>query len=156
MVPWGEIHVNMVGPWRLRNKSKFVFWAVTIINPVPGLLEIYRIKDVDGINATKAVEYSWLCRYPKPSRCVHDNGPGYLSHEFFMLMADAGIEDKPVSSLNPQSNGIIKQVHKTVGQVVRTLVATKLPKNKEEAGALMDEAIAFTIRATRLASHSQN
>ena len=42
-----------------------------------------------------------------------------------------------------------------VGQVVQTLVATKPPKDKEEAGALVDEAIALTIHATRLALHSQ-
>ena len=56
---------------------------------------------------------------------------------------------------NPQSNGIIELVHKTVGQVVRTLVQAKPPQNEEEAKALAEEAIALAMRATRLASHSQ-
>ena len=68
--------------------------------------------------AKRALELGWLCRYPRPLRCIHDNGPEFTGHDFQFGLDKAGISSRPVTSLNPQSNGIIEHVHQMMGQVL--------------------------------------
>ena len=72
---------------------------------------------------------------------------------FQTLLRQAGIESKPISSGNPQSNGIIEQVHKTVGLILRVLVQQAVFTTREELEAVVDDALHTAIRAIRSASH---
>jgi hypothetical protein len=119
------------------------------------LLEARLINRTGGAEMIAALEYSWLCRYPKPLVCQHDNGPEFSSNEFQFFLLDAGIKTRPVAPRNPQSNGIIEQVHKTVGQVIRTLIRAKPPNSREEAMEVAEEVCALAVCAVRLCSHSQ-
>jgi len=85
-------------------------------------------------------------------RCLHDGGPEFGGC-FQTLLRQAGIESKPISSGNPQSNGIIEQVHKTVGLILRVLVQQAVFTTREELEAVVDDALHTAIRAIRSASH---
>jgi len=52
------------------------------------------------------------------------------------------------------SNSIIEAVHKTVGQVIRTLVALRPPQTEDAAQKLVEEALATAMHATRCAANS--
>jgi hypothetical protein len=78
-----------------------------------------------------------------------------MSNVFQFFLTDAGIKSRPVAPRNPQSNGIIEQVHKTVGQVIRSLIQVKPPKTEAEAILVCEEACALAVQAVRLCSHSQ-
>jgi len=41
-IPWQEIHVDTIGPWRVKHRGiKLKFKALTVIDPVTNLLEIH-------------------------------------------------------------------------------------------------------------------
>ena len=154
VVPWQQVHVDMIGPWKLKiNKTNLEVKALTCIEPVLNLLEIYRTNDKKGLTVAKAFENGYLSRYPRPLECVHDNGPEFISHEFQDLLKKAGIRKKPTTSNNPQSNGVIESVHKTVGQVLRTYVELKPPRTQEEVDTMIESALATAMFATRCSAH---
>ena len=95
-VPWQEIHVDTIGPWTIKLRGqKITFMALTIIDPVTNLQE-NPIENKTAMEAKEALELSWLSRYPRPLRCLHDNGSEIVGHDFqFGLMA-AGIQSKPI------------------------------------------------------------
>jgi hypothetical protein len=151
--PWQEVHVDTIGPWTVNKRGiKYSFTALTAIDPVTGLLEIRRIPQKVGKETARALEFAWLSRYPKPVRCLHDGGPEFKA-EFLTFLARAGILDKKISSANPQSNGIVEQVHKTVGLIIRVLANQAEFNSFAELEAIVDDAIHTTIRAVRSASH---
>ena len=59
----------------------------------------------------------------------------------------------PTTARNPQGKCIIKVVHKSVGQVLCTLIHIHQPKTVHEAKAMGDTALATAMHATQCASH---
>lgn len=154
VLPWQQVHVDMVGPWKLKvNKTNIKIEALTCIEPVLNLLEIYRCNDKKGNTVARAFENGYLSRYPRPLECVHDNGSEFICEEFQTLLKRAGIRSKPTTSNNPQSNGVIEAVHKTVGQVLRTYIELKPPKNQDEVETMIDSALATAMHACRCSAH---
>jgi hypothetical protein len=60
--PWQEVHIDMIGPWRIRlNKVDITVSALTAIDPVTNLLEIVRTKHpITAAEAFRAFENLWL------------------------------------------------------------------------------------------------
>ena len=59
----------------------------------------------------------------------------------------------PTTARNPQGNSIIKVVHKSVGQVLCTLVHIHRPQTVHQAKSTGDTTLAMAMHATRCASH---
>jgi TusA-related sulfurtransferase len=156
LIPWQEVHLDTIGPWKIRiNKIDLEFKALTAIDPVTNLLEVAPMcKPYTGSEAFRVFENTWLSRYPRPVRCLHDNGPEFQAHEFQFSCLDAGLEPKPNTVANPQSNGIIESVHRSVGMVLRTLVHLYPPQTHADAQRLIERALATAMHATRCAAHS--
>ena len=76
-----------------------------------------------------------------------------MGSAFQDLMRRAGIKSVPTTARNPQGNSIIEAVHKSVGQVLRTLIHIHQPTTVHEAKAMGDTALATAMHATRCASH---
>ncbi len=53
-----------------------------------------------------------------------------------------------------QSNAICKRMHQTVGNVLRTLLNGKPPKNITKAKDYVDEALSIAMHAMRVGVHS--
>jgi hypothetical protein len=128
------------------------FRALTCIEPVTNLIEIVYQATTTAKEAWENLRNVWLSRYPRPFRCVHDNGSEFNGHDFQFPLGDAGITSVPISSHTPTSNGIIESIHKTVGQVIRTLVAIYKPTTKDEALQLVHRALATAMHACRASS----
>lgn len=85
--PWQEAHVDSIGPWKLKIRGVSIeFRAQTIIDPVTNLLEIAPIQGTTSAEAAHVFEQTWLSRYPRPLRCVHDKGPEFMGFEFQHLL----------------------------------------------------------------------
>lgn len=152
--PWYEVAVDLVGPWSIHVQGQeLVFHALSCIDPVTGLLELPRIDNKTAEHVGMKFENNWLARYPRPYRCVHDNGGEFTGHEFQQILTANGIHDSPTTVKNPQSNAICERVHQTVENVLMTLLKTHPPDNVNTAAELMDSALATAVHATRCVVH---
>ena len=155
LIPWQEVQVDCCGNWVIRvNKHTLKFQALTVIDTVTNLLEIVEIPDRKSRTVARAFDNTWLARYPRPSRTVHDRGPEFVGHEFQYLLQQAGITSRPITPRNPQSNGIVERVHQVVAQVIRTYIALKPPQTPAEAQEIIQDALATAMHATRCSANS--
>ena len=107
-------------------------------------------------------ENLWLARYPRPIRCIHDNGGEFIGEPFQNLLHTHGILDVHTASYNPQGNSIVERMHQTMGNILRTrlnqtvemALQAALPYNspttEAQANDLMDECLATAMYATRV------
>jgi Reverse transcriptase (RNA-dependent DNA polymerase)./Integrase core domain. len=84
--PWHQVQVDLVGPWQFNigPRIKISVRAFSAIDPFTGLLEIARIKNPTSAHVATMFHNNWLCRYPTPMSCIHDNGPEFVAQEFKM------------------------------------------------------------------------
>ena len=71
-----------------------MFSALTCIDPVTNLVDIILL---DGSNpgaqyCGERFEIVWLSRYPKPNRCIYDNGNKFLGRGFQEILEKHKIE----------------------------------------------------------------
>ena len=128
------------------------FNALTVIDPVTNLCEIYRLQEKSAYYVGLQLENGWLSRYPRPMRCIHDQGPEFQGTAFQQILENNGVEDVPTTVKNPQSNAICERVHQTVGNVLRTMIHANPPQNILEASDMMDSCLATAMHATRAAA----
>ena len=97
---------------------------------------------------------TWVARYPRPLRCIHDNGGKFLGAAFQQVLAVNGIKDVPTTVKNPQSNAICERMHQTAGNILRTLELTQPPQTLPEAQMLVDSTLATMMHAAWMAIHT--
>jgi transposase InsO family protein len=150
-VPWEEVHVDLIGPWTVKvNGVEVEFNALTCIDPVTNLVELVRIDRKTSEHIAQKFENSWLCRYPIPMKCVHDNGGEFIGWEFQQLLERCGIKDCPTTSRNPQGNAVCERMHQTVGNVLRTLLHGENTRG-DNADEIIDNALATVTHTLRTA-----
>ena len=145
--PWSEVATDCIGPWviELHDGGEYSLRALTTIDVTTNLLEIEPILTQTATECARAFENGWLSRYPRPVRVIHDQGSEFMGSAFQDLLRRAGIKSVPTTARNPQGNSIIEAVHKSVGQVLRTLIHIHQPKTVHEAKATGDTALATAI-----------
>ena len=121
--PWEEVQVDLIGPWMF----KFAKWqitvnALTVIDPFIGVCEMARLKNKTCAHVATKFYQIWLARYPRPLRCIHDNGEEFIRQEFQDTLKHYGIQDVPTTVKNPQANSIIERMHLTAGSIFRSMV----------------------------------
>ena len=57
-----------------------------------------------------------------------------------------GLKSKPITTRNPKSNAIIKQIHQTIGNIIRTFDVSNIVKIDQRSGIIA--ATMFAVRAT--------
>ena len=89
---------------------------------------------------------TWFTRYPHPQRIVFDCGNKSMAKFAKMCQNDYGLKRKPITTRNPQSNAIIKRIHQTIGNLIRTFDESNIINNDPWSGILA--ATMFAVRAT--------
>jgi transposase InsO family protein len=154
LLPWNEVAVDLIGPWTMDIQGEQIkFDALTCIDTVTNLVELILIDNRTANHVAQQFENCWLSRYPRPNRCIHDNGGEFIGMKFQELLQQAGIIDVPTTSYNPQANAICERMHQTVGNVLRTLVHLNPPENGNQARQLVENALATAMHATRCGVH---
>lgn len=110
-----------------------------------------RIENKTAAHVSRKFEECWLNRYPRPNKCIHNNGGEFIGWEFQNKLAQCGIADKPTTSRNPQSNAVCERLHQTVANVLRTTIVDSPPANLDQANAAIDFALSTTMHVTRCA-----
>ena len=148
-MPWEEVHVDLIGPWKVKVNGKLIeFNTLTCIDPVTNLVELIRIENKKSAHIANQFKNCWLARYPWPERCVHDKGKEFIGLEFQQLLQQAAIKDKPTTSRNPQTNAVCKRMHQTVGNILRTLLHGHDIGAQQDANTIIDNALATAMHAT--------
>ena len=124
--PWECVHVDMVGPWKVKYKlttsGKTItvdLLALTMIDRVTSWPEFAIAHDASAIHNAILFDKNWLCRYPRPLQVIHDNGSEFIGQEFQEMLHSYGITIKPTSVKNPQANSMIERVHLSMGDKLR-------------------------------------
>ena len=149
IAPWSEVHVDCIGPWTVTiNNVKLRFEALTCIDPITNLVEISHFQGPKTSETAKALfENQWLALYPRPICIVHDNGPKFTGHDFQFRLDYAGITPVRITPYTPTTNAIIESIHRTIGQVIRTLIHLKPPQSTADANSVVDEALATAMHS---------
>jgi hypothetical protein len=124
--PWEKLCVELIGLYTVKraNKEPLHLWDVTMIDPVTGWLEIKEIPSKKAFAIAETVEQVWLTRYPKPQILNFDRGSKFMAEFAERITNDYGTVRKGSYVRNPQSNAIIKRVHQTIGNILRSFPGT--------------------------------
>ena len=154
IAPWDEVAIDLVGPWSIKiNGQELVFHALTCIDTVTNLTELVRINNKTAAHVGMRFENEWLARYPRPMRCVHDNGTEFTGGDFQRILTLNGIKDVATTSKNPQANAVCERMHQTVTNILRPLLHAHFPQNVQAATDIIDTALATASHASRSSIH---
>ena len=151
LVPWNAVAVDLIGPWKIKVQGyEYEFNALTCIDPVTNLVEIIRLNNKESSHVAQQFENLWLSRYPRPNRCVHDQGGEFMGDAFQRKLQQHGIDDAPTTACNPQANAVCERMHQTIANVLRTSIQLQPPRTHWQAIQQLEDAIATTVYATRV------
>ena len=150
IAPWEEVAIDLIGPWTIKVHGRNVeFNALTCIDTASNLAELTRIDNKTAAHIRDKFNQSWLSRYPRPIRCVHDKGGEFIGSEFQWLLNMFSIKDIQSTAKNPQSNSICERMHQPVGNILRTYLYSNPPQNMTQAKDIIDQALATAMHAMR-------
>lgn len=147
VVPWQTLCVDLIGPYTLGKKNKLTIWAITMIDPSTGWLEIVPLHTKRADVIANLVEQNWLTRYPKPDQVVYDRGTEFMAEFTTMCERDYDLTKKPITVRNPQANAIVEWVHQTMGNMLRTFDIPSTETCEEQVPGIL-AAIAYGIHST--------
>lgn len=155
LVPWSDVAVDLIGPWKIRDKHGFdhEFRALTVIDTVTNYVEIIRLENKTAEHVAKQFENQWVARYPKPNNVIFDPGTEFKG-EFRDALIRLGITPFPTTVKNPQANSICERLHQSIAEVIRTNVYEAPPEHRGQALHVVDDALATAAYAARTALHS--
>ena len=139
--PWDILCVDLIGPYKITRKgvdrngkqqSDLILWCATMLDPITGWFEMAEIKTKQAYVIANVIEQTWLNQYLRPKEVVLDRGREFMAEFSKMILKDYGIVKKPITTKNPQSNGIIKIIHETIGNMIRTFCTHKAELGKED------------------------
>jgi transposase InsO family protein len=155
ILPWQEVAVDLIGPWTIKlHGQDYKFHALTSIDTVTNYPEIVRLNNKTSQHVAQQFENSWLARYPKPIRCIYDQGSEFIGHNFQTMLDEYNIIHRPTTVKNPQANAICERLHQTIGNALRVLIHAHPPQNINDAAFLIDTALSTAAYSARAAIHS--
>jgi transposase InsO family protein len=113
-----------------------------------------RLNNETSQHAAQQFENSLLARHPKPSRCVHDQGPEFVGHCFQTALDEHDIIHRPTAVKNPQANAICERLHQTAANALRVSIHAHPPQNVDDAAFLIDTALSTAAHSARAATRS--
>jgi len=154
--PWEDVAVDTIGPWTvpIQGGPRLQIKALTIVDVATTLSECTRVENMTADHTALTFSTTWLARYPKPVRVIHDQGSEFVGFGFQQLLQNEDITPVPTTVKNPQANAICERLHKTVENSLNTYLRHQVPANVASATELIDALIAAAQRAIRSAVHS--
>lgn len=92
LLPWQEVAVDLVGPWKLQKHNVEVsFWALIIVNLATNLVEPVHLDNKTSAYVALQFETTWLLQHPMPEHCFHDQGGEFMGFPFWHMLKQHGI-----------------------------------------------------------------
>ncbi len=119
--PWDTLCVDLVGPYSVTDKhgKELSLHAMTMCDPATGWFEIVEIPNKKSVTCALLLDRTWFSRYPRPKRCIFDNGSEFLGKDFQEMLESYDVKTVPTTVKNPQAN-YVERVHQTLGNMIRT------------------------------------
>jgi hypothetical protein len=129
--PWDTLCVNLIGPYKIERKGRkdLKLWCLTMIDPATGWFKMHQIENKTAAKVADICEKTWFTRCPLPQRIILNRGTEFMAEFARMVKNDYGLKLKPVTTRNPQANAIIKRVHQTIGNIIRTFNVQAMDSN---------------------------
>jgi Integrase zinc binding domain len=146
--PWRILCVDLIGPYTVCNKKGTQsLHAMTMFDPATSWFEVVEIPNKRAITCANLEENTWLCRYPRPTQCIFDNGSEFLGAEFANTLDIYGIKRVPTTIKNPAAN-MVERIHQTLGNLLRVyeLEEYEFPRGDPWSNVLASAA--WAIRST--------
>ena len=152
--PWSEVAVDLIGPWVVQVGQRTLnVYALTSIDIATTLSEIIRIEEKTSGHIAQKFEQSWLARYPRPTKVIHDRGGEFVGGQFQSLLRRLGIRPAIITTKNPQANAVCERMHGTIKNQLRTIFHSNPPADIGGALDMIDMALASAMHASRTAVH---
>ena len=151
VIPWETLCVDLIGPYTIKRQGKkkpISLWAMTMIDPATGLLEIAEIKTKSADVVANVAETTWFTRYPWPEKVINDRGTEFMAEFKTMIKEDYNVKHKLITTRNPASNAIIERVHQTIGNMIRSFQVQDIEVTDEFSWTGILQAVSFAIRST--------
>jgi len=113
------------------------------------LCDACRLENKSSLHVSNKFYSLWLLRYPRPLRCIHDNGTEFTAPPFQHLLQHYGIQNVTTTVKNLQANSVIERMHLSLGQLLRSILAeAKISNNDQHSNFLhsfIDSALSSSI-----------
>jgi transposase InsO family protein len=153
-MPFSDVSVDLIGPWTIQIGNREVkFHALHVMDNATTLSEYIRIPKKTSSIVSEKFNQSWLSRYPKPVRCIHDQGGEFTGPEFQFMLQNLGIKSVPITVRNPQGNSLNERQHRTAQNMIRIIVNAHPPEDLVAANDIVDSVLASVAYASRTAVH---
>ena len=117
-----------------------------MVDPVTCWFDMAQIPNKTAAEIADITKKTWFTRYPLPQRIVFDRGTKFMAEFSKMCHNYYGLKMKPITTRNPQSNVIIKRIHQTIRNIIRTFDVSNIVNNNPWPVILA--ATMFAVRAT--------
>ena len=146
--PWDTLCVDLTGPYTIPQKGRnpLKLWCLTMIDPATGWFEMSQIPNKTAAEIVDITKKTWFTRYPLPQQIVFDHGTKFMAEIAKMCQNEYVLKRKSITPRNPQSNAIIKRIHQTIGNTIRTFDVSNIVNNDPWSGILA--ATMFSVHAT--------
>ena len=156
VAPWHEIAVDLIGPWSLHDEqgNTHTFTALTVLDTATTYCEVILLRNKTAAHVALQLENHWLSRYPRPARCIFDQGNEFLGEAFQATLRRHGIHPAGSTVKNPQSNAVCERLHQSIANALRALNFSRPPHEEAEAAERIETALQTAAYAARSAMHS--
>lgn len=119
----GLIHSDLCGPMSVpsANGNKYL---MTFIDDYTRMCWVYLLKDKSQVFSTFRNFHLWIKNETQLNigTLRTDNGGEYTSHEFKKYLLDNGIKHQTTVPYNPQQNGVVERMNRTILNIVRFMM----------------------------------
>jgi transposase InsO family protein len=156
LIPWRTICTDIVGPYTLKLRTKKTLLLLTIIDPATRWFEAVELlaDTVDAEWVALQLDRVWFSRYPRPLRCIFDNGSEFIGDEFQELLTSYGVKPVPSTIKNPQTNAILERVHQVLGNMLRMFELQNHSEDELETPGFLTGIVANVCYAIRATHHT--
>ena len=113
----------------LKRKNLLKLWCLAMIDPANGWFKMAQIPNKKTTEIANITEKNWFTRYLLPQQIVFGRGTKFMAEFANMCKNDYGLKRKPITTRNPQSNAIIKLIHQTIINIIRTFDVSNIVNN---------------------------
>jgi transposase InsO family protein len=128
-------------------------YALACIDLATNFPEAICIHNKTASHVGMQFENIWLARYPRPMRCVHNQGTECIGADFQYILMRAGTKDAPTTVRNPQAKAVCERLHQSDANTLHILLSQNPPAKVANVGKLVDTAFATSLHAARSTIH---